>query len=150
MSLTQIREWCSLRITYYYYDDVHKMTVKMLKPENCSVCIVPILVYVLHEQYLKTVVFLQLISEVESGVSYLYWVEAVSGSSSSQPSPVLNYTHGQAFCGDGNVDRSVTSTSPPLCAKGFIFCLSTCDTTVSSVKHGNSATRLSRLMNERE
>ena len=69
-----------------------------------------------YEVLAGTVVFLCLLSDVESGLSYLYWVEAVVGGSCSQPSPFLNYTHGQAFCGDGNVDRWVAIASRPLSA----------------------------------
>ncbi|KAK7488072.1 hypothetical protein BaRGS_00020663, partial [Batillaria attramentaria] len=43
-------------------------------------------------------------NEVLRNGRYLYWVEAVAGNKLSQPSPVLNYRHGEHFCGDGSVD----------------------------------------------
>ncbi|KAH9361682.1 hypothetical protein HPB48_005165 [Haemaphysalis longicornis] len=42
--------------------------------------------------------------EVEPGAVYRYEVQAWMGSKSSELSPPLFYTHGQGFCGDGNVD----------------------------------------------
>lgn len=42
--------------------------------------------------------------EVETGAVYRYEVQAWMGSKSSELSPPLFYTHGQGFCGDGNVD----------------------------------------------
>ncbi|XP_070175910.1 pappalysin-1-like [Littorina saxatilis] len=44
--------------------------------------------------------------DVRNGASYLYWVETLVKRSTSQPSPVLGYTHGQSFCGDGTVNRN--------------------------------------------
>ncbi|KAK8760313.1 hypothetical protein V5799_028420, partial [Amblyomma americanum] len=42
--------------------------------------------------------------EVEDGAVYRYQVQAWMGSRTSELSPTLFYTHGQGFCGDGNID----------------------------------------------
>ncbi|KAH7984058.1 hypothetical protein HPB52_016644 [Rhipicephalus sanguineus] len=43
-------------------------------------------------------------TEVEEGAVYRYEVQAWMGSRSSEFSPAFLYTHGQGFCGNGNVD----------------------------------------------
>ena len=37
--------------------------------------------------------------------TYKYTVTALLGSKAGNPSPVLRYTHGQAFCGDAKLNR---------------------------------------------
>ncbi|XP_070533029.1 pappalysin-1-like [Ptychodera flava] len=44
-------------------------------------------------------------SDVVSGPEYVYRIEAVQGSKSSDLSPPLVYQHGHTFCGDGIIDR---------------------------------------------
>ncbi|XP_035684196.1 pappalysin-1-like [Branchiostoma floridae] len=45
-------------------------------------------------------------SDVQAGVMYKYWVSAAVGSVTSMPSPVLEYSFPDAFCGDGAIQGS--------------------------------------------
>ncbi|XP_012934986.1 pappalysin-1-like [Aplysia californica] len=45
--------------------------------------------------------------DMEKGMSYSYWLEAVADRKISQASPTLHYTFGQPFCGNGQIDREL-------------------------------------------